>query len=161
MGRVDESVSGTGYKWVGGNSWVSHRMNLSEIKQRARVLGVRSDGPVEIISVEGGDGGVVNVVFRSADGDLGQRLLSPDDIANLRDASEQRWTFDADGAHLRLASEARRVELAHLFDPFTAVEAAGIDPLPHQIEAVCERLMPIQSPRSLLVDDPGVGRAIA
>ena len=135
-------------------------MNLDEIKQGARILGVRSDGPVEILSVEGGDSGVVNVVFRSADGDLGQRLLSADDIANLRQASEQRWSFDADGAHFRLASEARRIELAHLFDPFTAVEAAGIDPLPHQIEAVYERLLPMQPLRFLLADDPGAGKTI-
>ncbi len=58
-------------------------MNLSDIKQGSRLVGVRSDGPVEIISVESGDGDVVNVVFRSADGELGQRLLSAEDVGKL------------------------------------------------------------------------------
>ncbi len=135
-------------------------MELSEIKQGARLVGLRSDGAVEVLSVESSGGDVANVVFRSASGELGQRLVSVDDAAELAVASEQRWSFDADGEHFRLASEARRIELAHLFDPFTAVEAAGIDPLPHQIEAVYERLLPMQPLRFLLADDPGAGKTI-
>ena len=99
-------------------------------------------------------------MFRSSSGDLGQRLVSVEDALAFDIASEQRWVFDADGDHFRLASEARRIELAHLFDPFTAVEAAGIDPLPHQIEAVYERLLPMQPLRFLLADDPGAAKTI-
>lgn len=135
-------------------------MNSDEIKPGSRVLGVRTDGPVEIISIEQGDGDVVNLIFRSGDGDLGQRLLTAAEVDALAPASEQRWSFDAYGEHFRLASEARRIELAHLFDPFTAVEAAGIEPLPHQIEAVYERLLPMQPLRFLLADDPGAGKTI-
>ena len=86
--------------------------------------------------------------------------MSVEDALAFDVASEQRWSFDADGDHFRLASEARRIELAHLFDPFTAVEAAGIDPLPHQIEAVYERLLPMQPLRFLLADDPGAAKTI-
>src|SRR3712207_8299703 len=42
----------------------------------------------------------------------------------------------ADGTLLRLASEAYRIRLAHLFDPFLAVSASQIEALPHQITAV-------------------------
>ena len=135
-------------------------MDIEGVKTGARVIGVRTDGPVEVISVERGDGDVINLIFRSADGNIDQRLLSMSDVAELSEASEQRWSFDADGAHFRLASEARRIELAHLFDPFTAVETAGIDPLPHQIEAVYQRLLPMQPLRFLLADDPGAGKTI-
>ncbi len=157
---VEEFVTGNGYKWCGENNRPSCGMNLSEIKQGARLVGLRSGEPVEIISVESTDGDVVNVVFRSSDGSLGQRLVSAEDAEGLEVASEDRWSFDAEGSHFRLASEARRIELAHLFDPFTAVEAAGIDPLPHQIEAVYERLLPMQPLRFLLADDPGAGKTI-
>ena len=59
-------------------------------------------------------------------------------------AEGRRWTFDADGAAFKLASEARRIQLAHLFDPFAAISSATIQPLPHQIEAVYGRLLPLQ-----------------
>ncbi len=44
--------------------------------------------------------------------------------------------FDADAILLRLASEAYRIRLAHLFDPYLAVSASQIEALPHQITAV-------------------------
>jgi hypothetical protein len=34
---------------------------------------------------------------------------------------------------LRLASEAYRIRLAHLFDPYLAISASQIEALPHQI----------------------------
>ncbi len=135
-------------------------MELSEIKQGMRLIGLLSNGPAEVLSVEGGDGGIVTVVYRSSSNDLGQRLVSEEEAAGFTEASDRRWSFDADGAQFRLASEARRIEFAHLFDPFTAVEAAGIEPLPHQIEAVYQRMLPMQPLRFLLADDPGAGKTI-
>ena len=38
---------------------------------------------------------------------------------------------DAPGGPFKLASEARRIQLAHLFDPYSAVATATIQPLPH------------------------------
>ncbi len=73
-------------------------------------------------------------------------------------ASGPRWTFDADGAAFKLASEARRIQLAHLFDPYAGVASSTIRPLPHQIEAVYNRLLPLQPLRFLLADVPGAGR---
>jgi hypothetical protein len=46
------------------------------------------------------------------------------------------YSFDSDGGLLRLASEAYRIRLAHLFDPYLAVTASQIEALPHQITAV-------------------------
>ena len=63
--------------------------------------------------------------------------------------------FDADGADFELASEARRIQLAHLIDPFAPVGSSTIQPFRHQIEAVYNRLLPLQRLRFLLVDDPG------
>ena len=70
------------------------------------------------------------------------------------------WSFDGDGALLRLVSEAWRIRLAHLFDPYLAVHAARIEPLPHQIAAVYGEMLPRQPLRFLLADDPGAGKTI-
>ena len=68
--------------------------------------------------------------------------------------------FGADGGLLRLVAEANRIRLAHLFDPFAAVHASRIEPLPHQITAVYGEMLPRQPLRFLLADDPGAGKTI-
>ena len=70
------------------------------------------------------------------------------------------WTFDADGSRFRLVSEAQRIHLAHLFDPLLAVHTSLVEPLPHQITAVYESMLPRQPLRFLLADDPGSGKTI-
>ena len=135
-------------------------MDLIEIKQGVRMTGVVPGGPVEIVAVERSGGEVVNLVYRSEAGGLDQKLVTAADAERFEIAAERRWSFDADGGLFRLASESRRIQLAHLFDPFTAVEASGIDPLPHQIEAVYQRLLPLRPLRFLLADDPGAGKTI-
>lgn len=67
------------------------------------------------------------------------------------------WSFEADGDLFRLVSEAQRIRLAHLFDPYLAVHTSPIDPLPHQITAVYGEMLPRQPLRFLLADDPGAG----
>ena len=58
----------------------------------------------------------------------------------------------------RLRGAAHR--LAHLFDPVLAVHTSVVDPLPHQITAVYEAMLPRQPLRFLLADDPGAGKTI-
>ena len=70
------------------------------------------------------------------------------------------WSFDADGNLMRLASEAYRINLAHIFDPYLAVHASAVEPLPHQISAVYQEMLPRQPLRFLLADDPGAGKTI-
>ncbi|MBX5470786.1 MAG: DUF3883 domain-containing protein, partial [Thermoleophilaceae bacterium] len=70
------------------------------------------------------------------------------------------WAFDADGQLFRLVSEARRIRLAHLFDPLLAVTTSVVEPLPHQIRAVYGSMLPRQPLRFLLADDPGAGKTI-
>lgn len=70
------------------------------------------------------------------------------------------WSFDGDGAVFRLVSEAQRIRLAHLFDPVLAVRTSDVQPLPHQITAVYEAMLPRQPLRFLLADHPGAGKTI-
>ena len=70
------------------------------------------------------------------------------------------FAFSGDGESFRLASEANRIRLAHLFDPYLAVETSRIDALPHQITAVYGEMLPRQPLRFLLADDPGAGKTV-
>jgi len=75
-------------------------------------------------------------------------------------STQGHWSFDGDGALLRLVSEANRIRLAHLFDPYLAVHTSRIEPLPHQITAVYAEMLQRQPLRFLLADDPGAGKTI-
>jgi SNF2 family DNA or RNA helicase len=70
------------------------------------------------------------------------------------------YGFDADGSLLRLASEAYRIRLAYLFDPYLAITASQIEALPHQITAVYGEMLSRQPLRFLLADDAGAGKTI-
>lgn len=135
-------------------------MELNELKSGARVSGLVAAGVVTVVAVEAHSDSIVNVVFRDVDGNIADRLLTAEHAAFVSVATGRRWTFDADGVGFKLASEARRIQLAHLFDPFAAVGSSTIQPLPHQIEAVYGRLIQMQPLRFLLADDPGAGKTI-
>ncbi|WP_295436813.1 DUF3883 domain-containing protein [uncultured Thiodictyon sp.] len=70
------------------------------------------------------------------------------------------WAFDAPAAGFKLGMEAWRIRLAHLFDPMMAVHTSNVEPLPHQITAVYESMLPRQPLRYVLADDPGAGKTI-
>jgi len=117
--------------------------------------------PVTVVDVRWHGNEAVELTFRQRDGVLGQRLLYRDDEPRLAIVVHGRaWSFDGDGVLFRLVSEAKRLELAHLFDPFLALSIATIEPLPHQVTAVYEDMLPRQPLRYLLADDPGAGKTI-
>ena len=135
-------------------------MKIDQIRPGVRLNGVRADGPVEVLTFQPNGDRMGTLLIRAPDGGLEERLVSAEDALRFEIISDQRWTFDADGDLFRLASEARRIQMAHLFDPYSAVEASGIEPLPHQIKAVYEKLLPRQPLSFLLADDPGAGKTI-
>lgn len=77
-----------------------------------------------------------------------------------RNTAGKKRLFDADGHLFRTVMEAHRIRSAHLFDPFLAVHASRIEPLPHQITAVYDEMLPRKPLRFLLADDPGAGKTI-
>src|SRR5690554_4608400 len=134
---------------------------LEALEPDTRVHGLVPGQLATIIAARWHDTDTLEVVFEGPDGNPQKRLLSRGDEPRLRLVSGERpWTLDADGAMFRLASEARRIQLAHLFDPYVAIDAASIEPLPHQITAVYEEMLPRQPLRFLLADDPGAGKTI-
>jgi superfamily II DNA or RNA helicase len=100
-------------------------------------------------------------VYREPNGRVADEILYRHDEPRLEIVEAGRpWSFDGDGALFRLVSEAHRIRLAHLFDPVLAVHTSLVDPLPHQITAVYEAMLPRQPLRFLLADDPGAGKTI-
>lgn len=135
-------------------------MTLEELKPGARVRGLVGSDIAEIVSVTWFGDQAVDLVFR-ANGKVDQRVVFRSEEAELEASALGRaFSFDGDGDTLRLASEALRIRLAHLFDPYLAVHASSIEALPHQITAVYGEMLPRQPLRFLLADDPGAGKTI-
>lgn len=136
-------------------------LKLEQLQTGTRVRGLSTEGSATVKSVQWyGDHGL-EVVFTDAQGRLQQRLVYRDDEPTLDLVQEGRpWSFDADGELLRLVSEAWRIKLAWMFDPYLAITTSIIDPLPHQIGAVYEQMLPRQPLRYLIADDPGAGKTI-
>ncbi|MCY3562215.1 MAG: helicase-related protein [bacterium] len=125
-----------------------------------RLAGVVPNSSVTVVALQVHGPDSATLTYRTAEGGLGERLLSSADLATLTSAPTSRWTFDADGELFRLVSEARRMRFAHLADPFAAVDTSSIEPYPHQIDAVYNRLLPQRPVRFVLADDPGAGKTI-
>src|SRR5438477_12569411 len=135
-------------------------MTFEEIRPGARLKGLDPSGIAEVVSVAKFGSDAVNLVFR-ASGRVSERLVYRGEEASFELVDTGRnYAFDADGGLLRLASEAYRIRLAHLFDPYLAVTASQIEALPHQITAVYGEMLPRQPLRFLLADDPGAGKTI-
>ncbi len=134
---------------------------LEDLIRGSQIRGILPDGPVTVVDVTWYGTAVVELTYKDATGKLGSELIYRDREPSLSVATAgQPWAFDADGAMLRLVSEAYRIRLAHLFDPLLAVHTSLVDPLPHQITAVYGEMLPRQPLRFLLADDPGAGKTI-
>lgn len=136
-------------------------MKLESISKGALISGIEEGRVVRVVSADPLGDNAMTVVYKSDDGRLGERVVFRADEAKLSIASAGRpWSFDADGADFKLAAEAYRINLAHLFDPMMAVHTSNVQPLPHQITAVYESMLPKQPLRYVLADDPGAGKTI-
>jgi superfamily II DNA or RNA helicase len=133
---------------------------FEDLKAGARLRGLDPAGIAEVVQVDRFGPDALNLVFR-VDGKIAERLLYRGEEAGFElIAAGRTYGFDADGNLLRLAAEAYRLRLAHLFDPYLAVTASQIEALPHQITAVYGEMLPRQPLRFLLADDPGAGKTI-
>jgi len=88
-----------------------------------------------------------------------ERLLSPEQIHSLK-VIPATAPFDGDALRFRLGIEAARLGLAYEYDPYFSLSIARVDPLPHQLEAVYEYMLPLPQIRFLLADDAGAGKTI-
>src|SRR5207245_7729357 len=134
---------------------------LEEITPGSAIKGILPDLVVNAINAQWFGSEALELTYKDASGRVGNQLLYRHDEPRIEVVAAGRpWSFDGDGALFRLVSEAQRIRLAHLFDPVLAVHTSLVDPLPHQITAVYEAMLPRQPLRFLLADDPGSGKPI-
>ena len=134
---------------------------LEGLQPHAAVRGILPDGLITVVSVQWFGSDALELTYKTAAGKVANELVYRHDESRLEIVEHGRpWSFDGDGASFRLISEAHRIRLAHLFDPVLAVHTSVVEPLPHQITAVYESMLPRQPLRFLLADDPGAGKTI-
>ena len=136
-------------------------LKLEQLQTNVSLRGIVPDALVTVVSIQWFGSDALELTYKTASGKVANELLYRDDEPRLELVGQGRpWSFDGDGALFRLVSEALRIRLAHLFDPVLAVHTSNIEPLPHQITAVYESMLPRQPLRFLLADDPGAGKTI-
>ena len=136
-------------------------MKLEDLQPGASVSGLLPNATAEVVNVQWHGTEALTLIYRPPSGRIAEEILYRHDEARLEVVEQGRpWSFDGDGSDYRLVCEANRIRLAHLFDPVLAVHTSLVDPLPHQITAVYEAMLPRQPLRFLLADDPGAGKTI-
>jgi len=134
---------------------------LEDIVVGSVVEGLATNGNVSVIAVKWHGNSVIEVTFKDTYGNIGNELLYRDSESSINVVDKKLpWSFDADGNILKLVSEANRIHLAYLFDPYLAIHTSSVEPLPHQITAVYQEMLPRLSLRFVLADDPGAGKTI-
>jgi SNF2 family DNA or RNA helicase len=134
---------------------------LENIIKGSHVSGLLPNQIVEVIDAQWHGTEVIEVAFKDALGNLSNQILYRDsentiDIVH----ATAPWSFNGSSEIFKLVSEAYRIKLAYIFDPMMAVHTSMIEPLPHQITAVYDSMLPRQPLRFLLADDPGAGKTI-
>lgn len=136
-------------------------IRLEDLTPNAAIRGLLPDCLVTVVNVQWFGSEALELTYKTPAGKVANELLYRSDEPRLDLVEQGRpWSFDGDGALFRLVSEAHRIRLAHLFDPVLAIHTSMVEPLPHQITAVYESMLPRQPLRFLLADDPGAGKTI-
>jgi SNF2 family DNA or RNA helicase len=136
-------------------------IKLKEITTGLNLTGIEPTEIVCVVAAVPQGEGALQLIYRTPDGAMKERLLlAADELAISIASTERPFSFDGNGAAFQLACEAKRIDFAFLFDPMMAVHTSNVEPLPHQITAVYESMLPRQPLRFVLADDPGAGKTI-
>jgi len=138
--------------------------DVEGLKEAATGRRIRLQGhfvdPVFVVSVDVYED-VANLQVRTAEGEPKDATVEIEELREALAAAEEvsPGAF-VDPAQQFLLVESNRIRLAYAWDPHFAVSLAGIEPLPHQLEAVYAHMLPQVRLRFLLADDPGAGKTI-
>jgi superfamily II DNA or RNA helicase len=133
---------------------------LEDLQLGQRLAGVIPGQNVSVIAVQPHGDNAIELTYRTAAGELGERVLGRDAEHKLAIVQIEARPLDAEAADFKLVAECQRIKLAGLSDPMLAVTTSDIRPLPHQLRAVYGELLPRTPLRFLLADDPGAGKTI-
>jgi len=118
---------------------------------------------MQVVSIEPHAGYDVVTVAPPDEGATRAFVFTPADweqVARTAHADRRHIQFSGDPFRFRLGIQAHRLRLAHSIDPYAALNASRIDPLPHQFEAVYGHLLARPVVRALLAHDAGAGKTI-
>lgn len=134
---------------------------LENITKGTYLNGVIPNQMVEVIDAVWHGTDVIEITFKDSLGNPNNEILYRDSESNLEIVTASApWSFNASSEKFKLVSEAYRIRLAYIFDPMMAIHTSMIEPLPHQITAVYDSMLPRQPLRYVLADDPGAGKTI-
>ncbi|MBK8877300.1 MAG: DUF3883 domain-containing protein [Haliscomenobacter sp.] len=134
---------------------------LENITKGTYLNGVIPNQMVEVIDAVWHGTDVIEITFKDSLGNPNNEILYRDNEPNLEIViASAPWSFNASSDKFKLVSEAYRIRLAYIFDPMMAIHTSMIEPLPHQITAVYDSMLPRQPLRYVLADDPGAGKTI-
>src|SRR5262249_54752864 len=109
-------------------------MRLEEINVGFNLAGVEPTHLLTVVAIVSHGDDALQLIYRLPDGAIKERLLGRADEPSISLAvTERPFSFDGDGAAFQLTCEAKRIDLAFLFDPMMAVHTSNVDALPHQI----------------------------
>lgn len=136
-------------------------MQLEDLRADAHVSGLIPGQTVQLIRVQPLGDDKAHITYRDESGNPREQLVFRHHLERITLVENGRpMAFTASASDFSLAAEAFRMQLAHLFDPMMAVHTSNVMPLPHQIAAVYESMLPRQPLRYVLADDPGAGKTI-
>ena len=134
---------------------------LESLTKGSQVKGILPNDVITIIDVSWHGNSVAEITYRDSSGRLGSELVYRESEGSVEIITNDRILgFNGEGDKFRLVLEAVRIKMAYLFDPILAVHTSILEPLPHQITAVYDKMLPRQPLRFLLADDPGSGKTI-
>lgn len=106
-------------------------IRLEEITPGLSLNGLESSEVASVVPVVQIADGAVQVICHEPRGVIKERLLNRADELGISVATVDRpWSFEGDGEDFKLTVEAKRTDLAFLFDPMMAVQMSNADPLP-------------------------------
>ena len=136
-------------------------MKLSSLSVGQKVKNLIPNQTVDIVAVKMIGDNAAEITYKDERGIPDNYILDSEQADELESAEvDAKWSFNSDAEKFRLVSEAYRINAAYLFEPYLAVRASLIEPLPHQISAVYEKMLVRQPLRFVLADDPGAGKTI-
>ncbi len=120
-------------------------VQLEQLSKGVTVRGILPHSLITVVDTKWFGSDALELIYKNASSQLGNELVYRSQEPELEIVTqEQPWSFSADGALLRLVSEAHRIRLAHLFDPLLAVHTSLVEPLPHKITAVYGEMLTCQ-----------------
>ena len=96
-------------------------LKLTDIVKGSRIKGVVGDGAVTVTGTTWHGDGILRIEYMTNQGKTDTALLYDFATDGYEIEDARPWSFDADPDMVKLVSEAYRIRLAHLFDPYLAV----------------------------------------